>query len=689
MKVKNLTAALLCGASMVNCCGFTAFAKYEPPKEIWASFNKYAAALESNDYENIIKYGLIDLSILENEPSNRTVDEWICARYQHIANSYEHLGDYESSAEMYEKQIPYAEKLGWDDSAKIARAKAKNFKSDIMLFEKTNEPQSYFSAKNEQEQGVLYGVPGDSTYDQSQCSMELIYLEYGDRNFDWIRAELREANRRKMAVEFALNMPNQGYDIPYVVNGDEYLNLVADLLNDYPDIKYYVRFGAEFDIWENKADPEQFKAAFRKTADIIHYNVKNAAMVFSPNMVSSWDIDASDYYPGDEYVDWIGMSFYMMKYFRGVKDYSDDKKYLEVVFGTGPSSQPVLLAKDNIEKFAKNKPVMLSESGASHYIYTLNEQDTQWAKTRLEELYNYIPMVYPQVKLIAHFDQSIDGEVNDYSLKNNAEIKTLYEKLTKLPVFIQGSAENKVNVSYKKLTDTINAYSTRIELNTYVQVFGKDKFNVNYYIDGKWAASSNTIPYTKTLDLSPYSSGNHTLKVTAEADGSEVYSKTYNLVINKAENPGENVTEKTPENNRKQEQQVNNKQENENTQSGNAQTADVEIKVLVNGKEVAFDQKPVIIDSRTLVPLRAIFEALGASVDWDSSTSTVIARKNKDYVLFSIGNKTYYVNNEEKNLDVPARLMNDRTMVPIRAVSEALGANVEWEDKTKTVIINQ
>ena len=298
-------------------------------------------------------------------------------------------------------------------------------------------------------------------------------------------------------------------------------------------------------------------------------------------------------------------------------------------------------------------------------------------------------MILFQVKLIAHFDQSIDGEVNDYSLKNNAEIKTLYEKLTKLPVFIQGSAENKVNVSYKKLTDTINAYSTGIELNTYVQVFGKDKFNVNYYIDGKWAASSNTIPYTKTLDLSPYSSGNHTLKVTAEADGSEVYSKTYNLVINKAENPGENVTEKTPENNRKQEQQVNNKQENENTQSGNAQTADVEIKVLVNGKEVAFDQKPVIIDSRTLVPLRAIFEALGASVDWDSSTSTVIARKNKDYVLFSIGNKTYYVNNEEKNLDVPARLMNDRTMVPIRAVSEALGANVEWEDKTKTVIINQ
>lgn len=655
MNYVKKTAAILCAAAFINSCGFTAFAKYEPPKEIWASFNKYAEALGKNDYENIIKYGLIDLSILEKEESNETVDEWICARYQHIADSYEHLGNYEESAKMYEKQIPYAAKLGWADSEKIARAKSKKFKSDIMLFEKTNEPQSYFGAKNEPEQGILYGVPGDSPYDQSQCSMKLIYLEYGDRNFDWIKAELREANKRKMAVEFALNMPHQGNDIPYVVNGDEYLNLVADLLNDYPDIKYYVRFGAEFDIWESKADPEQFKAAFRKTADIIHYNVKNAAMVFSPNMVSSWDVDAADYYPGDDYVDWIGMSFYMMKYFRGIKDYSDKDKYLEVVFGTGASSQPILLADEVIEKFGKNKPVMLSESGASHHIYTVNETATEWAKTRLEQMYNYIPMVYPQVKLIAHFDQSIDGEVNDYSLERSPEVKALYEKLTKLPVFIQGSYENKVNVSYKKLGDTIQTDGSPLEVNTYVQVFGKDNFNVSYYIDGKWVASSNTMPYTKTLDMSACAAGNHTLKVVAEADGAEVYSKTYTV-----------------------------------TGAGAQQKTSDEIKVTVDGRELGFtDQKPVIIDGRTLVPLRAIFTALGADVNWEQSTSTAVANKGADTIKISIGSNKLYKNNAEKVLDVPAQLINDRTMVPVRAIAEAFGSKVDWNNETRTVIINQ
>ena len=647
-------AAVLCAASLVNCCGFTAFAKYEPPKEIWASFNKYAEALGKNDYENIIKYGLIDLSILEKETSNKTVDEWICARYQHIADSYEHLGNYEASAEMYEKQIPYAEKLGWKDSEKIARAKSEKYKSDIMMFEKTSEPQCFFGAKNEPEQGVLYGVPGDSPYNQSQCSMKLIYLEYGDRKFDWIKAELKEANRRKMAVELALNMPNQGYDIPYVASGDEYLNLVADLLNDYPDIKYYVRFGAEFDIWENKADPEQYKAAFRKTADILHYNVKNAAMVFSPNMVSSWDVDAADYYPGDDYVDWIGMSFYMMKYFRGIKDYSDKDKYLEVVFGTGASSQPVLLAREVIEKFGRNKPVMLSESGASHYIHTLNENAAEWAKTRLEQMYTYIPMVYPQVKLIAHFDQSIDGEINDYSLKNSPETEKLYSRLTKLPVYIQGGYENKVNVSYKKLGDTIQTDGSPLEVNTYVQVFGKDRFNVNYYIDGKWAASSDTMPYTKTLDMSACASGKHTLKVVAEADGAEVYSKTFTVAGN-----------------------------------GAGKADNDEIKVTVDGSSLSFtDQKPVIINERVLVPLRAIFTALGAEVDWEQKTSTAFANKNGDKIRISIGSNKLYKNDSEKVLDVPAQLINDRTMVPVRAIAEAFGSKVNWDNGTRTVIIS-
>ena len=103
---------------------FSVFANYEPPKEIWASFNKYAEAVENNDYENIIKYGLIDISILEKEPVNDTTTEWLCSRYQRLAKAYEHFGNFTQSAKMYEKQLPLAEKLGWSDSVKIAKGRA-------------------------------------------------------------------------------------------------------------------------------------------------------------------------------------------------------------------------------------------------------------------------------------------------------------------------------------------------------------------------------------------------------------------------------------------------------------------------------------------------------------------------------------------------------------------------------------
>ena len=122
---------------------------YEPPQEIWASFNKYAEAIETNNYENIIKYGLIDVSILEKEPVNVTTQSWLCARYQNIANAYDMLGDYENSARMYEKQIPLANKLGWYDSVKIAQAKSLFYKSYMDLYVKTDEQGAWFGAKNE------------------------------------------------------------------------------------------------------------------------------------------------------------------------------------------------------------------------------------------------------------------------------------------------------------------------------------------------------------------------------------------------------------------------------------------------------------------------------------------------------------------------------------------------------------
>lgn len=112
-----------------------------------------------------------------------------------------------------------------------------------------------------------------------------------------------------------------------------------------------------------------------------------------------------------------------------------------------------------------------------------------------------------------------------------------------------------------------------------------------------------------------------------------------------------------------------------------------DIDVSVNDMYLYFDQEPVAQNGRTLVPLRAIFEALGATVNWDGNTQTITAVKDDTTVTLQIGSDTMYKNGQPVKLDVPATAQNGRTLVPVRAISEAFNCKVEWNPGLYTVII--
>ena len=111
--------------------------------------------------------------------------------------------------------------------------------------------------------------------------------------------------------------------------------------------------------------------------------------------------------------------------------------------------------------------------------------------------------------------------------------------------------------------------------------------------------------------------------------------------------------------------------------------------VTLNGKKLSFDQNPVIVDGRTLVPMRAIFEAFGADVEWYDSTKTVMGRKGDTTVRLTIGSNKMDINGTTTELDVPPSIINSRTMVPVRAISEAFDCNASWNLETKTVLITK
>ncbi len=114
-----------------------------------------------------------------------------------------------------------------------------------------------------------------------------------------------------------------------------------------------------------------------------------------------------------------------------------------------------------------------------------------------------------------------------------------------------------------------------------------------------------------------------------------------------------------------------------------------DVNVKLDGEEIAFDQTPIIKEGRTLVPMRAIFEAFGADIYWDDATKTVTSNFNGITVTLKIGSNVMKVNDKEITLDVPAEILNGRTIVPVRAISEAFECNVDWDDATKTVLITR
>ncbi|MDI3310145.1 MAG: copper amine oxidase N-terminal domain-containing protein [Thermoanaerobacterium sp.] len=110
-------------------------------------------------------------------------------------------------------------------------------------------------------------------------------------------------------------------------------------------------------------------------------------------------------------------------------------------------------------------------------------------------------------------------------------------------------------------------------------------------------------------------------------------------------------------------------------------------KVRAKGREVKFDVAPVIKSGTMLIPVRAVVESLGANVNWDAATNTVTITKDGTTIVFDLNSSKVYVNGSEVTLSMPAMEISNRTFVPIRFIAETLGVNINYDDKTGDVDI--
>lgn len=554
---------------------------------------------------------------------------------------------YEKSYDLYKKlsALDGTTKYNW--AYVSAQRKIDGIKSELDLYIKKDlaisAPFYRELSKHEPESGLYLGTYGEnnaslytgfsvdpeaikSTYGKYSASL-LYYNNYGSSPF------ASAAAQKMKAIGGSLQIHMQPHNLDEVVDGD-YIRTFAKAAKE-SGIPIFLRFGGEMngDWVPWGLQPKKYIEKFRLIHDIMEQEAPNVAMVWAPNFFP-WDNMAS-YYPGDKYVDWVGVSCYT------TLSYTSETKELKL------KANPIDLLKPIVDLYSDRKPIMVVEGAASHYSTTEPKIDySDWGVNNLKRFYQYIPMVYPQIKAFYYYDSvGAAGARETYMLTDNDEMKAAYKSIIQGDYYLSDMGQ--ADFKYELLS--LNLEKKSQVISAYVKSYEPEIARVEYYIDDRLVGTVHDLPFEMTYDFSKLTKSS--VKLTAKAflkSGKLAIGKEYQL----------NLIPQT-------------------------------IRVLYDDEYLRFDQPPIVVEGRTLVPMRTIFEVFGMNVTYDDASKTVTA-KNKDHTItLTIGNNTAYVDGEAISLDAAPCIVSGWTLVPLRFISQSMGLDVTYNEDSRMITLGE
>ncbi len=272
-------------------------------------------------------------------------------------------------------------------------------------------------------------LPGSKTHQSPQQFEQItgkshasyfFYLGYGEPlPIAWIKYLAAHNKFVHIALE-----PNNGLKL---VQDDAYLRTLAQEMHA-TGARIFLRFASEMNgTWTAyHKDPAEYVKKFRLVYRVMHKLAPNVALVWCPYFSPTSNIES--YFPGDNYVDWVGVNIYNVRYHNN--QLSDP----------GIDEDPVNFVKYMYHNYANKHPLMICEYGASHYAKCEGLNKPGWAISKIIELYEAIPKIFPRVKAINYFDSNnmefvADG-VNDYSVTDQARVLQAYKSAISSPFFL-------------------------------------------------------------------------------------------------------------------------------------------------------------------------------------------------------------------------------------------------------------
>jgi len=546
---RSLATFLSAGILMGLCT--TVSAAFQYPDSYWTAYKNWQAAQNTKDpariisaaqelYDSLIPCGLCD-EVCELQA--------ICAP---AAWCSEISGDIDGAITWLERR---RELLTWrmehggpDYTDFIITVDAQ-----LMYLKTAREPVVY--ALTDQPGKTLAAGPTSGTWfgtavtkDTLGESAHLVYVDFMDgQTVDhWINyykvqsKSFTEAVENGGVIELAWNYsPESTAGVQKILNSssDSYISESLATLGDL-NATVLLRIGAEMNVWTD-CDREMYKQAFQKIAQEAR-RYPNIQTVFSPVVIGRWNESFEEFYPGNDYVDWIGVSDYQTSNYATYSNGPAKGSYslditnagADAFYGYGVYDSDPLVSLQPFATFAEDhgKPLMISECGFA-YQYEQADQTT-YAVDQLNKFYSYVNMIYPQVKAVFFFNTSIPGEPGKYDAAGSPAIAAAYKNAIQKNGGYLTAGQTKAK-SWHPLVESGSA-SGDLKLATYSILPGLEPTTVTYYIDGAAVNTSTQAPYYYDLNLNALGSETHTFYVEATSGQFKRVSPTYTIQAGKA-----------------------------------------------------------------------------------------------------------------------------------------------------------
>ncbi|MCL2854760.1 MAG: hypothetical protein FWE21_03985 [Defluviitaleaceae bacterium] len=538
------------------------------PRGFWAVLAPYTNALDNNNSAAITAAGRGVINFwLDGRDAAQMAEYWggdvtgygfiinnIWSVSNMVARHYGYLGDGDGLRWAYTMAYTFLDAYqaltphigGNPDDMEFARTRIRNrldgLNTHIAVFAEMAGDGGhtiYFGALHEPAQGILFGEQvGNATVisGMHRPSAVTIYVEFEIE--DMRSRVLYDLNTNQhihginpedyAIIQIAWNFLYEGATLANVPGQEAMVRQAARFLEEL-NLPILLRVGAEMDVWSNPANPQEFIEAFRFITKIMRQEAPNVAMVYSVNFISAFGMDWQMFYPGDDYVDWVGISLYTTRYFMG-NPYTDDAT--AALRRTGYHANPLAFVHQLAEEFGDRKPLIITEGGVSLYNVQNGEDLTHWAMPVMRHIYSYIPLMFPQVKAMFWFNTHVAGENQHFHFGSFPQARYLYSRLTAQPPFIpMGQTQSHISFARLGCEETATMPANAVVLLTYVPHLNLGDLLVEYRLNGDWLGSSRYAPHRRSFDLSHINDGGHVITVRAINDGNVLH--TVDLMLNK------------------------------------------------------------------------------------------------------------------------------------------------------------